>query len=213
MILLTEASSLIKTSRRPNRGEFIQSHHGCPLSNVGGTYKQTIPFMFPCTFIFLFFFFSRRSKKQNGKNPKKQREFPLIVDTYHELRAEGLPFSEQYQSDRPPVLDPGGGSLLDRPTASSNLPGSKSAGGSHSRSGSSAGTVATVAAVGGGGGRTGGGDRGGASAAPAATSAAFNPAEMEEFSGVYLGFGSDVTNGGKGQVFFLTFLSFEFCNP
>lgn len=39
------------------------------------------------------------------------------MDTYHELRAEGLPFSEQYQSDRPPVLDPGGGSLLDRPSA------------------------------------------------------------------------------------------------
>lgn len=38
------------------------------------------------------------------------------MDTYHELRAEGLPFSEQYQSDRPPVLDPGAGSLLDRPS-------------------------------------------------------------------------------------------------
>ncbi len=37
------------------------------------------------------------------------------MDTYHELRAEGLPFSAQYQSDRAPVLDPGAGSLLDRP--------------------------------------------------------------------------------------------------
>lgn len=46
-----------------------------------------------------------------------QREFPRFVETYHELRAEGLPFSEQYQSDRPPVLDPGSGSLLDRSAA------------------------------------------------------------------------------------------------
>ncbi|CAN0425094.1 unnamed protein product, partial [Ectocarpus sp. 8 AP-2014] len=45
----------------------------------------------------------------------RRREFPLFVETYHELRAEGLPFSAQYQSDRPPVLDPGAGSLLDRP--------------------------------------------------------------------------------------------------
>eukprot|EP00752_Nemacystus_decipiens_P008460 g7562.t1 len=44
----------------------------------------------------------------------RRREFPLFVETYHELRAEGLPFSEQYQSDRAPVLDPGAGSLLDR---------------------------------------------------------------------------------------------------
>ncbi|CAN0135239.1 unnamed protein product, partial [Hapterophycus canaliculatus] len=46
----------------------------------------------------------------------RRREFPLFVETYHDLRAEGLPFSEQYQSDRPPVLDPGAGSLLDRPS-------------------------------------------------------------------------------------------------
>lgn len=49
------------------------------------------------------------------------------METYHELRAEGLPFSEQYQSDRPPVLDPGGGSLLDRPSSASR--GASSTGG------------------------------------------------------------------------------------
>ncbi|CAM9429267.1 unnamed protein product [Scytosiphon promiscuus] len=54
----------------------------------------------------------------------RRREFPLFVETYHELRAEGLPFSEQYQSDRPPVLDPGAGSLLDRPSAAGSGQGS-----------------------------------------------------------------------------------------
>ncbi|CAM9944539.1 unnamed protein product, partial [Ectocarpus sp. 13 AM-2016] len=52
----------------------------------------------------------------------RRREFPLFVETYHELRAEGLPFSAQYQSDRPPVLDPGAGSLLDKPDGQAGAP-------------------------------------------------------------------------------------------
>ncbi|CAM9442757.1 unnamed protein product [Chrysoparadoxa australica] len=44
----------------------------------------------------------------------QRRELPLFMETYSTLRAEGLPFKEQYQTDRPPVLAPAGpGSLLD----------------------------------------------------------------------------------------------------
>lgn len=101
----------------------------------------------------------------------RQREFPLFADTYHELRAEGLPFSEQYQSDRPPVLDPGSGSLLDQPSAEPggregghpppqpphpNPPHPHHANPQHARPPASASGSASSSA-----GRSGGGERGG----------------------------------------------------
>ena len=78
-----------------------------------------------------------------------QREFPLFVNTYHLLRAEGLPFKEQYQPGRPPVLDPGAGSLLDR-SASAAQGVALGKGGGHGRAGKGRGH--------GGGGTPGGGD-------------------------------------------------------
>lgn len=45
------------------------------------------------------------------------------METYHALRAEGLPFSEQYQIGRPPVLDVGEGGLLDRPSSNASAGG------------------------------------------------------------------------------------------
>lgn len=107
-----------------------------------------------------------------------QREFPLFVDTYHELRAEGLPFSEQYQSDRPPVLDPGGGSLLDRPSAGS---------GTRGRPESFAESARSAALV-------GGGAR--AVRAAAETTPPPSPAKMHELSGE---FGSRDKRGEGGS--------------
>ncbi|CAM9387133.1 unnamed protein product [Ascophyllum nodosum] len=79
----------------------------------------------------------------------RRREFPLFVNTYHLLRAEGLPFKEQYQPGRPPVLDPGAGSLLDR-SASAAQGVALGKGGGHGRAGKGRGH--------GGGGTPGGGD-------------------------------------------------------
>lgn len=108
-----------------------------------------------------------------------QREFPLFVETYHGLRAEGLPFSEQYQDDRPPVLDPGGGSLLDRPSAG--------------------GGQRAVPQSGGGGGGGGGPERGSGagSKGQGGGGVPLNPADLGELSGASC-------CGGKAVFIFLS---------
>ncbi|CAN0561459.1 unnamed protein product, partial [Laminaria digitata] len=91
--------------------------------------------------------------------PRRQ-EFPLFVQTYHELRAEGLPFSEQYQSDRPPVLDPGAGSLLDRPSSATRRAAASAGGGTRAGAGGGGGGSSTRGSSRRGGGGTGGGGEG-----------------------------------------------------
>lgn len=105
-------------------------------------------------------------------HPYAQREFPLFVDTYHELRAESLPFSEQYQSDRPPVLDVGAGSLLDRPSGAG-------AGQTAARP-----AAATRAAAGAPVSRTGGGTGAGGGAAGAGAAGGSAPNDLRELSGM-----------------------------
>ncbi|CAM9455596.1 unnamed protein product [Phaeothamnion confervicola] len=43
-----------------------------------------------------------------------RRELPGFAETYFKLRKESMPFQQQYKEDRPPVLAPGGGTLLEQ---------------------------------------------------------------------------------------------------
>lgn len=94
------------------------------------------------------------------------------METYHELRAEGLPFSAQYQSDRPPVLDPGAGSLLDRPDGQ--------AGAAAAAAAAASGVVIATAVP-----QSGGGAAAAAGAGAGAGAGSSSPNDLRELSGAF----------------------------